>query len=85
MEKKAWSVIYEKEIDTEEFQYVVGVYDDADLGKCFRIMQIIQPRGYIRANLFLNSKDHSEVLAAIAKAISITAPQKKGVQGHDSM
>lgn len=69
MEKKAWSTIYEKEIDTEEFRYIVDVHDDADLGKCFRIMQIIQHRGYIRANIFLNSKDHGEVLSAIAEAI----------------
>ena len=68
-EKKVWSTIYEKEIDTEEFQYVVGVYDDADLGKCFRIMQVIQRRGYIQANIFLNSKDHGEVLEAVFEAM----------------
>ena len=68
--------LYEKEIDTEEFQYVVGVYNDSDLGKCFRIMQVIQGRGYIRANLFLNSKDHREVLDAIAEAIGVLSTEK---------
>lgn len=71
--------IYEKEIDTEGFQYVVGVYDDADLGMCFRIMQIIEPRNYIRVNLFLSSKDHGEVLSAIAEAIGLVFNKEKGV------
>lgn len=68
--KKAWSILYEKEIEVDGLLYVVGADDVEELGKCFRIMRVIEPRGYIEANIFLPLNDHGEVLEAILEAIA---------------
>ena len=75
-EKKAWSIIYERIIDTDEFRYDVRVFGD----KSFQIIQAhIAPGwvgdGYIRSNILLTPKDQVELLPAIAEAIEAAEKQ----------
>ena len=78
--KKVWSTLYEKEIEVEGLLYVVGAYDDEELGKCFRIMRVYVPRNYIEDNVFLPLKSHGEVLEAILEAMECVQNSREEVK-----
>ena len=62
------NIIYEKTIDAEPpYEYIVGAYED-DGARYFRVLKVIQDRGWIETNLTL-SENQNEMLSAMAEAI----------------
>ena len=65
-EKPSWVPVREATIDTEEYRYIIGVYDHKEHGRCFRLLQFHQKSGLTQ---YLEVPDSDqEVLSAIVDA-----------------